>query len=338
MNFFNHLFNKKHATKAKAADGDGSRKLTINYVVLFRWQTCSILDQTPNIAIDVNNGNFYLLYGDKLHKITDARFLEIAKETAPEKFEQYRQIALQKENFIKTCTLPIESIEYYNKVFASFDVFSKNGDRVCFENTSLDGWLMIIGANTIVLGERFFYESTIEELNRLINNYITPFEEEDLWANNSILEEFRLKGNCGYAPVKFYGPDYQKYASREVTDDITFKYENGILFFNGKGATSERDEGGDCGRFCSEPEKSLFCNYILSKTQKVVFGEGITKVGKFFLSDFRNLHEIVFASTITEFEKQGGFIFKCPPIKKVYLYKNQVHPFGKDVEEILLKK
>ena len=81
----------------------------------------------------------------------------------------------------------------------------------------------------------------------------------------------------------------------------------------------------------------MFCDYVLSKTKKVVFDEGITKVGKYFLADFKELSEIVFSSTITEFEKQcKDEDFKCPPIKKVYLYSGQTHPFGRKVEVILL--
>jgi hypothetical protein len=59
-----------------------------------------------------------------------------------------------------------------------------------------------------------------------------------------------------------------------------------------------------------------------------VFGEGITKIGKYFLSDFKVLEEIVLSSTITEFEKQSyGNCFVLPNVKHIKLYRGQHTPF-----------
>lgn len=336
---------KRNKKKANADNTDGIRIRSISYVVLFtRKRTSDISDaQNDKVAIDINNGNFYLLPdGEEIYKISDKRFLEIAKETYPDDFDKYKKIALQKEDFIKTCTLPVESEEYHDEVWDSFVVLGKSGNEVSFEETSLDGWSMTIDTNTIVLGDRFFQESTIEELSNLVHRYSTSFEENDLWNSNSILEAFGLCGNCGYAPIEFMGSGYQKDAFRKVTDKITYKYDHGVLFLEGKGATSERDVGGDSGRFVSDPENSTFCNYILSNTKKVVFGKGITNVGDYFLSDFKELHEIVLSSTIIEIGPQGfglqgkEMTFKCPPIKTVYLFQKQAHLFGENIEKVFL--
>ena len=302
--------------------------VVIEYIELFDWNKTFLgTPVTHKLAINVTNGDFYLLYyGTNLHKITDRRFVEITKEISNECYARFGNLPEQKMQFLNTTTLPRKIINYKDELYRTIEI--PYASKICLIDTSLNGWVININDSKKVLGFNYFIENTIHNLSSLIQNFLHDFDDTVLWQCSPVLKLFGLVGNCGYAELQLMGSGYQKDAYREHSDMIQYQYNNHVLYISGKGATSERDEGGDCGRCCSDPERSVFCDYILSHTKTVVFGEGVTKIGKYFLSDFKCLDEIILSSTITDFDKQSwGNTFILPKVNKIKLHNGQHTPF-----------
>jgi hypothetical protein len=319
--------------------GDEFEIIKIEYIALFDWHR-TFLNQPViyKICIDVNNGTFYLLMDGDLHPISDERFIEIAKEVSDECYNKHKELPKNKNDFIINSKLPHNTFNYKNKLLKLIKV-TDGTNVIVLKQTSYSGWLLLINTVEIIIGERYFYENTIHDFLNLIKKHNEHFDHNMIMTHSEILKEFRLIGDCGYAPLQLMGTGYEKDPYRKLTDLVTYKYENGVLYISGQGATAERDEGGDCGRCCSRPENSVFCKYILDETVKVIFGEGITKIGKYFLSDFKKLNEIVLSSTVEVFEKQHqGTTFKRAPIEKIHMYPGQKQPFGEHVKLRMLTK
>lgn len=306
--------------------------IDIEYIELFDWNI-TLLDEpvTSKVAIDATNGDFYLLRGwnlgdPPLCKITDKRFVEITKEISDECYSQFAKLPEAKLQFVSTSTLPHKHIDYKNILHETIEI--PHTSKILLKSTSLNGWILEIDNNKIILGFDYFRENTIHNLYETISKHTEAFSEDTLWNFTRIFTLFPLIGNCGYSEFFLMGSGYHKDTYRKISDNVQYRYENQILYISGTGATTERDEGGDNGRLCSDPEKSVFCDYILTHTKTVVFDEGITKIGKYFLSDFKVLEEIVLSSTITEFEKQSyGNWFVLPNVKHIKLYRGQHTPF-----------
>ncbi|MGN1021429.1 MAG: hypothetical protein ACI4O7_13780 [Aristaeellaceae bacterium] len=106
-----------------------------------------------------------------------------------------------------------------------------------------------------------------------------------------------------------------------LTGSVRIRFNNHVLCIFGNGATSESDEGGERGALLVLPEQSVFCQYILTHPRKAVFGEGITRTEKYFLSDFENLEVILLSSTITAFQEQASYTFAMPKVRRIKQYK-----------------
>ena len=344
MKIFDHFKRKQKKQHSNMNEnltlrGDEFEIIKIEYVVLFDWQE-RILGQPVirKVCIDTNNGTFYLLTNGELYPISDKRFTEIIKKISNKRYAQYKDLPQNKTDFINNCTTTRYTFNYKNRLFDLIRI-SDGVTELTLKRTSYSGWILHAGTKELILGDRYFYESTINDFLNIIKKHIEQFDSNVIISNSEILKQFGLIGDCGYAPLQLMGTGYEKDPYRNHTDSVTYKFENGVLYISGQGATSERHEGGDCGRCCSEPEHSVFCKYILDNTVKVVFGKGITKIGKYFLSDFKKLDEIVLSDTVEIFEKQNyGTTFKRAPIKRIYMYRGQKQPFGDHVEIQVLEK
>lgn len=290
-------------------------------------------------AIDVENGKYYGISSNSVFKLSDYFIKNYAKQIFGESYEKYMEMGLFKNKlkFVETCNIPHTIVSCNDEIIEEIKIIYNN-TVICITFKKISGWVIYIDSNIIPLGDSYFEEKSIYDLSNLITNNIGSFDTSVLFKEQKIVKSFGLVGKCGYSPLDIRGDGYERWIFRIPADNATYQFKDNVLYISGRGPTSEREQGAHFGKGYYKDEQSNFNKFILANTKKVVFGKGITKIGKCFLSDFECLETVVLSSTITEFEKQSfEKSFKQPPINEVYLYDGQTHPFGESVKEYKLK-
>ena len=170
MGLFN--FKKANGSIKTRQEANTYEIVVIEYIELFDWNKTFMGEPvTHKLAIDVSNGDFYLLFqGTDLHKITDKRFVEITKEISDECYAQFGELPEQKISFINTSTLPHKTINYKDELRRTIEI--PYTSKIFLTDTSLNGWVININDSKTVLGLNYFSENTIYNLSKLIQNHL----------------------------------------------------------------------------------------------------------------------------------------------------------------------